>query len=135
MWDKSYVKKLLLESKPDTVLSLLTFLYCKIPEIQWLQGNTMINKSWYNKSTFIQRSWQQNRFMIVNKVFQMCSYFPCVVWEMYHVNKPGLACRMRRVTGTDIPGMSVSPVDTSHCTDHTSQMLIPIPLLHRIMNK
>ena len=72
MWDKSYVKKLLLESKPDTVLSLLTFLYCKIPEIQWLQGNTMINKSWYNKSTFIQRSWQQNRFMIVNKVFQMC---------------------------------------------------------------
>ena len=34
MWDKSYVKKLLLVSKLDTVLSLLTSLYCKTPEIQ-----------------------------------------------------------------------------------------------------
>ena len=54
---------------------------------------------------------------------------------MYHVNKPGLACRMGRVTGRDVPGTSVSPADIPHGTDHASQMLALIPLLHRIMNK
>ena len=54
---------------------------------------------------------------------------------MHHVNMPGLACRMRRVTGGDVPGTSVSPGDISHGTDHASQMLTLTLLLHRIMNK
>lgn len=54
---------------------------------------------------------------------------------MYHVNMPGLACRMRRVTRRDVLGTSVSPGDISYGTDQASQMLTLTPLLHRIMNK
>lgn len=97
--------------------------------IQWLIRVSIMNQPSFKEAESKIDSWQWIKF------FRCVSYFPCVVWEMYHVNKPGLARRMRRVTGTDVPGMSVSPVDTSHCTDHASQMLTPIPLLHRIMNK